>query len=265
MRAGIGTWLRRAAALVPLCAAVVGAGVNAQPAKDASEAAAYRACMERARSDPADGYREAKAWQARDGGAPAEHCLAVAALGLGLYAEAAERLQRLGADAKSGPPALRSRILGQAGNAWVIAGEPNRAESALAAALALAPDDVGLLLDHSIALAGLGRLWEAIDDLNHAAELDPGRFETFLFRATAYRRLGSLELAGDDITRALKIAPANPDALLEHGNLLRLEGDDAGARADWQGVLDAAPDSAAAAAARRNLERLDADGARSSR
>ncbi|MEE2970468.1 MAG: hypothetical protein VX741_10090, partial [Pseudomonadota bacterium] len=109
----------------------------------------------------------------------------------------------------------------------------------------------------SISLAGLGRYWQAIDDLNRAIDIDPGRTEAFVFRVSAWRRVKSPELATEDIERALRIDPTHPGALVESGNIRIDSGDKDGARRDWMKIIRLAPWSASAETARRNLEKID--------
>ena len=218
----------------------------------------YASCMARASANPTEAYREAVAWRDSGGGRPARHCVAVALLGLGLYQDAARKLEDIARKADTGGVTRRGELLAQAANAWLIAGKPEAAYANQTAALKIRPDDVELLIDRSISLATLVKYWEAVDDLNRALELQPGRIDALIFRATAYRRLDTIELADEDIRRALAVSPDNPDGLLERGNIRRLKGDRKGARGDWIRVLALAPGAPAGAAARRNLERLDA-------
>lgn len=216
----------------------------------------YAACMAAARRAPDQALLTANAWIMRSGGAPAEHCAAVALIGLGRYVEAAQALERLAQQLRDGDAAVRAGLLGQVGQAWLMAGEVERAAAAQSAALAAAPDNVELLVDRSIALASLGRYWEAVDDLNRAEDLAPARADILVLRASAYRHLDALELAEADIERALDRDPDNPEALLERGLLRHAAGDARGARATWQQVL-ATGESPAAVAAREHLRRLE--------
>ncbi len=217
----------------------------------------YAKCMELARGDPDIGHKAAQAWRADGGGIGARHCTAVALLGLGHYEQAAQMLQTLADGTAARSFGLRLELLSQAANAWLIAGKPATAYIVQTAALAARPNDIELLIDRSISLASTAKYWEAIDDLNRALDIDPGRVEALIFRASAYRRLDTLELAEVDITRALAIAPHHPEALLERGNIRRLKGDHEGARRDWLRVIEAGSATPEAAAARLNLERLD--------
>ena len=217
----------------------------------------YQDCMTLARAAPAQGFDSALGWASLGGGAGAQHCAAVALIGLGRHREAGQRLERLAAELQGANRALRSAVLVQAGQAWILAGDATRAHSVQSAALEIDPDNVELLLDRSITLATTENYWEALDDLNRALELAPGRPDLLVLRASAYRSLDVPELAQEDIVLALTRAPDNPDALLERGMLRRLAGDDAGARDDWMRAIALSEGTPTAEAARANLEKLD--------
>lgn len=237
--------------------AVVSACPASSWAASLDDALAYTDCMRLAERAPDQAFEEALAWQSDNGGAAARHCAAVALIGLGHFGEAAIRLERLAGELGPGEPATGSEILGQAGQAWLSAGEAERAFATQSAALKLAPKDPELWIDRAVTLATAQNYWEAIDDLNRAAELAPNRAEVLVLRASAYRMVDGADLALDDVTRALALEPDNTEGLLERGILRRLAGDADGARDDWLGVLAVAPESAAAKDARANLEKLD--------
>lgn len=217
----------------------------------------YAACLKLLDHDAEAAFESALAWRDVGGGAPARHCAALALVRLGRPAEAATRLEALAADMADARPWLRAGVLAQAGQAWLTADQPERANAAFTAALEITPDAPELYIDRAQALARAGAFWAAIDDLGQAIELAPGRADAYAFRASAYRYVDNPDLALDDAERALALAPDDPIALLERGNIRRLRGDDAGARADWIRVLSVAPGGRAAADARTNLERLD--------
>jgi tetratricopeptide (TPR) repeat protein len=217
----------------------------------------YRDCMVLARAAPEDGFESALAWQAMGGGEGAKHCAAVALIGLGHYAEAARRLEHLAAAMRTGEVDLRSSVLAQAGQAWLLAEDTGRAYAVQSAALAIDRDNVELLLDRGITLATAKNYWAAVDDLNRVLDLAPGRPDVLILRASAYRYLDAHDLARDDIDRALARDPDNPDGLLERGILRRLAGDAPGARADWLRAIELAEGTPTADSARANLENLD--------
>ena len=225
---------------------------------DAAAAREYAACMDLASSDAKAAHETAVKWRMRGGGDAATHCIAVALIGLGDYVQAAEKMEALARKTTHATAASRGELLGQAGNAWTIAGRPERAYAAQTEALGLKPRDANILIDRGITLTSTAKYWDALDDLNQALDIAPGRVDALVFRAIAWRHLGSLELAGDDIGRALGLQPDNLDALLERGAIRRRGGDSDGARADWLRVLELVPDGPLADAARRFLENMDA-------
>lgn len=221
------------------------------------DASRYERCLALVHTQPEQAFAIAEDWRAAGGGFPAEHCAAVALVGLKRYQQAAERLEALAGAMMQAPPRLRADALEQAGQAWLLADRSGEAQSALDAALKLAPDDPDLLIDRAQAFAEAHNYWRAIDDLNQALEIEPNRADALIFRASAYRRVGDgLDLALADVERALTLAPDAVPGLLERGNIRELKGDLAGARADWLKVEALAPASSAAAAAKDNLAHL---------
>jgi tetratricopeptide (TPR) repeat protein len=227
------------------------------PRNEAPEAATYERCMGLARSNPTAAQKLAKEWQGRGGAHPAEHCYAVALIGLKQYKDAATRLEALGQAMVHAPAELRAEVLGQAGQAWMMASDPPRAYAAETAALTFAPNHADLLVDRAEAAGSAGWFDKAAADLDQVLKGSPERVDALVYRASAYRRLGRLDEALADIDRAVKRAPDSAAVLLERGDIRRLKGDADGARQDWQRVAALAPGSAAATAAKGNIERLD--------
>jgi tetratricopeptide (TPR) repeat protein len=224
---------------------------------DATRTKQYANCMAMARKTPKRAHDEALAWREAGGGNAALHCIAVALLQMGYHDQAARQMEELAGAVDETRPALRAALLGQAANAWLIAGNPAAAEAALDRALELDPHAVNLRIDRGIARASRGQVWEALDDLNRALELDPDRVDALVFRAAAWRRADSLELAAQDANRALALAPDDLDALLERGAIREALGDKTAARADWLRVIELAAEGPLREAARRNLETMD--------
>lgn len=220
----------------------------------------YKACMILTHETPQGALESARVWAKRGGGDAAEHCAAVALISLGQYEEAAERLEKLAAvmmpETDPTKSDLRPSLLAQAGQAWLMAEQAERAEAAQTAALKLDPDNVELLVDRGIARASRANYWTALDDLNRALDLAPERSDLLVLRASAYRYLNTLELAWADLDQAMKLDPDNAEGLLERGILRHLSGDTARARADWQRVIEIARETPAADAAHSNLEKL---------
>ncbi|MGB0631298.1 MAG: tetratricopeptide repeat protein [Alphaproteobacteria bacterium] len=224
----------------------------------ATHAIAYADCMSLARSDPQKALGVAHRWEREGGDEGARHCRAIALLNSGAYAEAARQLESLASTTNKPGKRLKAELLVQAGQAWLIAGQTERALSAQTRALALVGPELEILLDRAITLASTGEYWKAIDDLNDVIDQDSRHAGALVLRATAWRKLKNLDLARDDIERAIALSPGSIDALLERGNIRSLRGETAAAAADWEAVIAARPKSPAADAARENLAKLKA-------
>ncbi|WP_375594042.1 tetratricopeptide repeat protein [Algihabitans albus] len=241
-----------------LCLLLAMAATGSASAQQVDAEREYLACLELARTAPGDAEASARAWEGQGGAGPARHCRAVALARLGRFAESAELLEALIGEV---PDQMKPGLLIQAGQAWLMADDTARAYRSQTLALEYRPNDVELLIDRSITLAGLGRFWEAIDDLNRAHDLAQDRVEVYVYRATAYRFVEAFDLAMEDVNRALELEPSHPEGLMERGILRYQEGNIGGAREDWQAVVDVAPNTPAAVAAKENLWRTENRGA----
>jgi len=232
-------------------------GKPSPPHSAAADEATYDRCLDLAKSDPGAARDMAEHWQSRGGAHPADHCYAVALVGLKQYKEGATRLEALAQAMVHAPNSLRAEVLDQASQAWLLAGDPARAYAADTAALGLLPNDADILVDRAEAAGSQGWYDKALADLDRALKADPNRVDGLVYRATAYRQLGKLDEAFADISRAVDLSPDSVAALLERGDILRLKGDDDGARKDWVRVSELAPGSDADAEAKTNIERLE--------
>jgi tetratricopeptide (TPR) repeat protein len=229
----------------------------AAPRNAEADAATYDRCLKLAKQNPGAAQSLAQAWHERGGAHPADHCAAVALFGLKRYKEAATRLEVLAEAMGTAPAGLRAGVYDQAGQAWLLAGDPVRAYAAAGQALVLQPNDPELLLDRAEAAASARYFDKAIDDLDHILRADPSRIEALTYRASANRALDHLDPALADVEKALALAPNSVPALLERGNIRRLTGDLVGARTDWEHIGQLAPGSQADMAAKANIEHLD--------
>ncbi|APH56516.1 Tetratricopeptide repeat family protein [Granulibacter bethesdensis] len=215
-----------------------------------AQGADYDRCLSMLTTDPSGAYQMAENW--KTGGDGAAHCAALAEIALGNAETGARMLETLGTTSKA-PAIARASIFGQADQAWIIAGNTQKALEAASHALALAPDDPDLLIDRAVAFATLEHFKEAIADLNHALDIDSRRTDALVYRAASLRRLDKPDQAADDIARALDQDPDNVDALLERGILRQRQGNEDGARQDWERIISLAPDSATSDLAAQNL------------
>ena len=245
-------WFAAAVAAEPAGAPSPPAG----PRNAEADAATYDRCLKLAKQNPGAAESLARTWHERGGAHPADHCAAVALFGLKRYKEAADRLDALALAMTTAPAGLRADVFDQAGQAWLLAGDPVRAYAAAGQAVGLHPNDPELLLDRAEAAAAAGYYDKALADLDHVLKIDPGRTEALIYRASANRALHRLDAALADAEKALAQTPNSASGLLERGNIRRLSDDLDGARADWERVGQLAPGSQADTAARANIERL---------
>ncbi|MBV9203709.1 MAG: tetratricopeptide repeat protein [Alphaproteobacteria bacterium] len=269
-----GAWRNRltvpflAASAVYFVTAVSGTIGAAEPAaqlsapRDATaDAATYERCMKLARQNPGEARNLAETWHERGGAHPADHCAAVALIGLKQYKQAATRLEALAQAMTTAPAGLRAEVLDQAGQAWGLAGDAPRAYAAAGAAVALHPNDPDLLIDRAQAAALLGYFDKAVEDLDHVLQMDPARVDALIYRASANRALDRLDPALADIEKAIARTPNSAAAVLERGNIRLLKGDNEGAREDWERAGQLAPGSQTDMAAKANIEHLKSNGA----
>jgi tetratricopeptide (TPR) repeat protein len=216
----------------------------------------YDRCLVLIKRDAARASEAAASWHTSGGGAAALHCEALALIDLKRYGEAAQALENAVAAEANEQPGLRAQLLDQAGNAWLLAHDAAKAETALSAALAIEPRDEDVLSDRARE-RGLARNWSgAFDDLTAVLAIDPDRADVYVLRASALHAEGHRVEARADIAHALAIFPGYPEALVERGAMRLETGDRAGARADWHEAEKEAPDGDAGASARARLAQL---------
>jgi len=220
----------------------------------------YNGCLKKADRRPDDALEMAN--EALKGGSDpaAEHCAAVALVTLKQYGEAARRLDLLARKPSAGDTETRAQILGQAGNAWLLAGQPELATASLTAALSLMPGEAEYLIDRARASALLKKWTAAEADLSAALAAEPGNVQALVLRASARRAQKNIKGAMGDVTQALLLDDKNVEALVERGLLRAAQGDKAGARQDFTSVLEKQPHSEAAASARLEIEKLEKAG-----
>jgi tetratricopeptide (TPR) repeat protein len=222
---------------------------NARPPTDSQH---YRLCLAASSNNPISALADAEDWIKDGGGVPAQHCAALALVGLKRYAQAGARLDKVAADKAVPDASFRSALSDQAGNAWLLAGNGARAVQSFTAALALSGGDADLFADLARAQA-MRKNWQEVDlDLNAALQMMPRRADLLILRASARRALKRYPEARADIEAALKIKPGDGGALVERGLLRRQLGDLGGARRDFQAALK----TGAAAEAQENLDQL---------
>src|ERR1700722_9986126 len=197
--------LTRSLALVVLVSAAVPALAAPNIIQNASDKLRYDDCLSQAGLNPAQAFASATKWIAEHGGAPAEHCAAVALVGMKRYDEGATRLDGLGH--APGMGALRPALFDQAGNAWMLAGDTGKAIISFQSALTLSGNDPDLYADLARAQA-MDDDWPSVEsDLNAALAIQPRRPDLLVLRASARGAQNRFADARRDVEAALKIAP----------------------------------------------------------
>lgn len=219
-------------------------------------AIAYDLCLDQAEHFAERAIALAQGWELEGGGNAARHCQAVAHSNLGNHRPAAILLDTLAGDLATVGDPLAGELFGEAGRAWLLAGQPQMAGEALDSAITALGASRPLLTLRAYAHAGLQEYWQAIETLTQALALGDATVELLLLRAAAYRHLEVYELALDDLGRGMAMAPDDPELLLERGNIHALSGDTGAAIADWSRVVEVAPETGLAQTAERNIARV---------
>jgi tetratricopeptide (TPR) repeat protein len=230
--------------------------VSAKAAPQANDSKRYNDCLAQANLNAPVAFATATKWIEQGGGAPAQHCAAVALVGMKRYAEGASRMDALGHAPGVGD--LRPQIFDQAGNAWLLAGNTGKAIVSFQAALTLSANDADLYTDLARAQAMQDDWPEVEADLNAALAIQPRRADLLVLRASARDAQNRFADARSDIEAALRLSPQNADAIMERGSIKRDSGDLKGARLDFQAALTLNPSAATREEAQRNLAALDA-------
>lgn len=217
----------------------------------------YRNCTALAASQPEKALDTANAWRIKGGGLEARQCLGLAYVTLERWAPAAAEFEQAAGEAQAAQDRRAADLWVQAGNAWIAAGDGEKARTALDAAIAtgfLTPELRGeAYLDR-------GRAGVALDDLNRArADIDKGLdlvpadpFGWYLSSALAVR-MGQNDRARADIAKAVELAPTDAEILLQAGTVAGATGDLDSARTYYERAYAAAPKSRAGQAAQAAL------------
>jgi tetratricopeptide (TPR) repeat protein len=212
----MGSRMRPAAAAIA-AALMVSAPVYAQIG--GPDQVRHQACVEAIADDAEYAYEEALAWRSQGGGWPARHCVALALIALDEVEEGAARLQANAEGATGASDHTRAIMLGQAGEAWLSAGQPGEAAAAFERGLDFAPGDYGLAL--GVAEARLaGEDWERAEmAAGRAIAIDAGPAAAWRVRGEARLAMGRLDDAEADMRAGRERAPDEIDLLLLRGRI----------------------------------------------
>jgi tetratricopeptide (TPR) repeat protein len=222
----------------------------------------YERCLSLIKRNAREAADSAEMWHTLGGGAPALHCEALALVSLRRYADAGVKLDQAALSESPAQKNFRIALFDQAGNAWLLAGDAQKAEASINSALALAPKDEDILFDRARARAARKNWSGAEADLSALLSLDANRADALVLRASARHAEGHKPQADADIARALQVYPDYPEALVERGAMKYEAGDAAGAKADWELAARDAPNGDAGAAARQHLADMNAAAAK---
>jgi tetratricopeptide (TPR) repeat protein len=219
-----------------------------------------KACLKQAATHPALAVDDAQQWRSEGGGYKAQQCLGVAYAGQQRWAGAAAAFEIAAQEAAAAKDEHAADYWALAGNAWLGAGEAEKALTALNSALdagALSGSALGeAQLDRARARVAGGDMSGARDDLDGAIVNAPEDPLAWLLSATLWRRMDNLPRAAKDITQALRMAGDDPSVHLEEGYIAALAGEDVAARAAFARVLELAPGTPQADQARAGLAQL---------
>lgn len=186
---------------------------------DATAGSRHQECVRLVVEDLKRGREGAQQWALEGGGAPAQHCLAIADLAAGFPKLAAARLNDIAGRPDAGDNGARARILAEAALAWLDAGDLAQAEAAINDARARDPAMRELDFVAAKIYAADSRWQAAADAVAAAEEKGVKAAEAYVIRARAYRALGRDADAANDVVAALTLDPLNIDALTLRGDL----------------------------------------------
>lgn len=188
-----------------------------------TQSPAYKECAALANSNPIAAEQKANEWLKIDDGVGPHHCRAMAFYGQRRFGEAAQELTFTRSKISPSNVALRSYVAKQAAKAWVEAGRPDGAVTALGeqiADMAIVQGDNAnvsqltseLLLERARLRLKYGQSREAVKDLDQAVSLTPTDEAVLMERATAFAQLNDRALARQDVDSVLKLNPAHSKA-----------------------------------------------------
>lgn len=219
----------------------------------------YRDCLGQVQADPAAALPEAREWARLNiGGAPARHCYAMALLATGAALSAADELVNAAVEEPGLANAERARLMVQAGEILLEAGEELSPALIAEQAVSLDPKGAGPIgLRGRVKLAG-GNANGAIADLDEALRIGGPDARLLTSRAAARRQAGQATAARDDALWATELDKTLPEAWLERGRAEALVGARHEARQSFLKAIDLSRESPTARAAQLALQKMDA-------
>lgn len=184
-----------------------------------ADAARLEACETLARTSPDRAYEEGRAWTTESPAFEAKYCLAAAAYALNRPVLAAEQFEAVARGMAGRDKAGQARAQSDSGNAWLIAGDGDRALAAFNRALGFAPGNANLLIDRARGYAYLRDWRHAEEDLNAVLAEDGQDPLALRLRAETRLQLGARALALKDAEAARAIDANDVETLLVLGRI----------------------------------------------
>jgi tetratricopeptide (TPR) repeat protein len=244
--------------LLPLFLLIAAPAAVAAPF--AGDSSRYQACLALVKADAARAIANAQAWRIENGGAPAQHCLALAQFAHGDYADALKNFEAVAEKSQAADDGLAIPAWSQGADAALMARQPQTAVRFLGRALdggagTLSPRaEASLRVTRAEAYVDLKDYALAAADLDKAVTLWPDVPWGWLLKATLARRMGDLKAAEAAILEAGRREPEAADVQLEAGNIAMAQGNKALAEAAWTAASKGDPESEAGKAAAMALQ-----------
>lgn len=194
----------------------------------------YEDCVSLVRQNSAAAFSEGLAWLDQGGGVAARHCTALALSAMGKDEAAGDMFLEAASSAAQGKgvtmmgmvdmtPGLLALLFAQAGNSYILAGQPGRAIEPLTQALNQmvlgSPAAADIHIDRARAQALNGDLEAAFEDLSAALKIKSRDTDALLYRASAARQTGRHDVAKIDLENLIALRPDLAQAWLERGQL----------------------------------------------
>ncbi|MGE0597561.1 MAG: hypothetical protein AB7P07_14455 [Hyphomonadaceae bacterium] len=187
--------------------------LQASPAP--AEQSRFEQCVALIDVDAERAYEEGMAWAADAQSIDAYRCAAMALAAQNRHAEAARRFESLATALTREESGMRATLFVQAGHAWLLEREPERARSAFTRAVVTMEHDPqalpDLLIDRSRAYAMEGDHAAAEQDLNRALDIRGDDTLALRLRSAARLNQSAFDLAEADAVRALQVAQTEDD------------------------------------------------------
>ena len=191
--------------------------ISAGDALRIAEKERLHACMTKLIDAPGDAYEDGLAWLGEGGRPAAHHCTALALIELGHAAEGALRLEELASEDNSSTLTERITYLTQAGNAWLLARQPEAALLIFDNALRLKPKDAHLHADKAAAYMQMEEWGQALDYLDSALTGLGEDAAILKMRAEVLYQLGDWGRALGDVYTVMALDPEDIDILVIRG------------------------------------------------